>query len=58
MDRGDYSRLAKEVRASNTPSSRDSMEFEFKYVLEKRLIEWKRMKGREYERGRTRNGGH
>ena len=35
VDRGDYSRLVKEVRASNTPSSRDSMEFELKSVLKK-----------------------
>ena len=32
MDRGDYSRVAKEVRTSNTPSSRDSMEFKFRSV--------------------------
>ena len=35
VDRGDYSRLAKEVRPSNTPSPRDSIEFEYKYVLKK-----------------------
>ena len=58
VNRGDYSRYVKEVRPSNTPSSRDSMEFEFKDVLKKWLMEWKRMKGREDERGRTRNGGH
>ena len=29
-----------------------------KSVLTKLLIEWKRMKGKEDERGRTRNGGH
>ncbi len=58
MDRGDCSRHIKEARASNTPSSRDSIEFEFKSVLKKWLMEWKRMKGREDERGRTRNGGH
>ena len=58
MDRGDYSRYVKEVRASNTPSSRDSIEFEFKDVLKKRLMEWKRMKGRKDERVRSRNGGH
>ena len=57
-DRGDYSMLAKEVRPSNTPSSRDSMEFECKDVLKKRLMEWKRMKGREDERGWIRNSGH
>ena len=34
MDRGDYSRLVKEVRPSNTPSSRNSIEFEFKSVEE------------------------
>ena len=33
MDRGDYSRYFKEVRASNTPSSRDSIEFELKDAL-------------------------
>ena len=44
---GDYSRYVKEVRTSNTPSSRDSIEFELKPVLKKRLIEWKWMKGRE-----------
>ena len=58
MDRGDYSRYVKEVRPSNTPSSRDSIEFEFKSVLKKLLTEWKRMKVREDERGRSRNGGH
>ena len=57
MDR-DHSRYDKEVRASNIPSSRDSMEFENKPVLKERFMEWKRMKGREDERGRTRNGGH
>ena len=57
MDRGDYSRFVKEVRPSNTPSSRDSMEFEFKSVLNKLFMEWKRMKGREDERGRSKNGG-
>ena len=31
----DHSRYVKEVRPSNTPSSRDSMEFEYKYVLKK-----------------------
>ena len=35
VTRGDYSRLIKEVRASNTPSSRDLIEFESKYVLKK-----------------------
>ena len=35
VDRGDYSRNVKEVRPSNTPSSRDSMEFEYKSVLKK-----------------------
>ena len=35
VDRGDYSRYFKEVRASNTPSSRDSIEFEYKTVLKK-----------------------
>ena len=35
VDRGDYSRLIKEVRASNTSSSRDSIEFECKDVLKK-----------------------
>ena len=35
VDRGDYSRIVNEVRPSNTPSSRDSIEFEFKYVLKK-----------------------
>ena len=35
VGRGDYSRSVKEVRASNTPSSRDSIEFESKYVLKK-----------------------
>ena len=35
VDREDYSRYAKEVRASNTPSSRDSMEFDCKDVLKK-----------------------
>ena len=58
MNRGDYSRYSKEVRPSNTPSSRDSIEFEFKDVLKKRMMEWKRMKGREDERGKSRNGGH
>ena len=53
VDRGDYSRLAKEVRASNTPSSRDSMEFEYKDVLKRRLMEWKRMKG-----GKMKEGDH
>ena len=53
MDRGDYSRVVKEVRTSNTPSSRDSMEFEYKDVLKKLLMEWKRMKGREDGRGQT-----
>ena len=58
MDRGDYSRYVKEVRASNTPSPRDSIEFENKVVLNKRLMEWKRMKEKEDETGKTRNGGH
>ena len=58
VDRGDCSRYARKVRPLNTPSSRDSMEFEFKCVLKKWLMEWKRMKGREDERGRTRNWGH
>ena len=57
MDRGDYSRLVKELKPSNTPSSRDSIEFEFKSVLKKGLMEWKRMKRREDERGKTRNEG-
>ena len=35
VEREDYSRSVKEVRASNTPSSRDSIEFESKYVLKK-----------------------
>ena len=35
VDRGDYSRYVKELRASNTPSPRDSIEFENKYVLKK-----------------------
>ena len=30
----------------------------YKFVLKKRFMEWKRMKEREYERGRTRKGGH
>ena len=32
------------MRASNTPSSRDLIEFEFKFELKKRLMEWKRKK--------------
>ena len=35
VDRGDCSRYVKEVRPSNTPSSRDSIEFELKPVLKK-----------------------
>ena len=35
VDREDYSRYVKEVRASNTPSSRDSIEFKNKDVLKK-----------------------
>ena len=58
VDRGDYSRLVKEARPSNTPSSRDLKELSPKYVLKKWLMEWKRMKGREDERGRLRNEGH
>ena len=46
VNREDYSRLVKEVRPSNTPLLRDLMEFEFKVVLNKRLMEWKGMKGR------------
>ena len=38
VDRIDYSRLVKEVRASNTPSSRESMEFEYKYMLKNGLM--------------------
>ena len=34
-DRGYYSKKFREVRASNTPSPRDSMKFEFKFVLKK-----------------------
>ena len=33
VDRGDYSRVVKEVRPSNTPSSRDSIEFLYRSVL-------------------------
>ena len=51
VDRGDYSRLVKEMRPSNTPSSRDSMEFECKDVLKKWLMEWKRMKGGKMKEG-------
>ena len=53
MDRGDYPRIFKEVRASNTPSSRDSMEFEYKYVLKKLLMEWKTGEIKRFERGKT-----
>ena len=52
VDRGDYSSLVKEVRPSNTPSSRDSIEFECKDVLKKWLMEWKRMKEMEDEKWR------
>ena len=37
MDRRDYSRKVKEVRASSTPSSRDSMEFENKTIFEEMI---------------------
>ena len=58
MNGGEYSRLSREVRPSNTPSPRDLIEFEYNSVLKKGFMEWKRMKEREDERGRTRNGGH
>ena len=37
MDRGDYSRYVKEVRPSNTPSSRDSIEFEYNECVEEMI---------------------
>ena len=65
MDWEDDSRYVKEERASNTPSSRDSIEFENKYVLKEWLMEWTKMRGMEDGRwkmedgrGRTRNEGH
>ena len=35
VDRGDYSRYTKEVRTSNTPSPRDSIEFKYRNALKK-----------------------
>ena len=58
MGREDYSSVVKRKTPLNTPSSRDSIEFEYKNVTEKWLMEWKRMKGREDERGKSRNGDH
>ena len=35
VDRGNYSRLVKEMRPSNTPLPRDKIQFEFKLKMKK-----------------------
>ena len=52
VERGDYSRLVKEVRQSNTPSSRDSIEFEVRLCWRN---DW--WSGREWKGGKRKEDG-